>query len=75
MTRRYRAYDETIDKWRYFTIVATTQGWELTYLHSRVGDRYAASENDNFAIAHDNMIKIIGQLGLTKLTEMSGTDA
>lgn len=72
MTKRYRAYDESIDRWRYFKIKVDETGWELQYLHKCIGDKNKTTIDENFAVAYSNLLKIIEDNKFTKLTELQG---
>lgn len=74
MIKRYRAYDEALDKWIYFKIIATSNGWELHYLDNCIGDVSHVSDEENFNVAYDNMLRYVDELQLDKLTELSGSD-
>lgn len=73
--KRYRAYDESIDKWQYFKLLVDEKGWEIRHLGGTVGDKSNATMQDNFDVAYLNLQKIVDQLGYSKLTELNGSDA
>lgn len=69
MKKCYRAYDQETDRWHYFELIATDEGWELKYPYYKLGDKSNTSEQENFNVAYLNLTKIVEQLNLTKLTE------
>lgn len=70
MTKRYRAYDETTDRWKYFKLTVNEEGWQITFLRSSFGDKSKKSISENFEIAYLNLLQLIEQHHLTKLTEI-----
>ena len=74
MIKQFRAYDEETDRWRYFKIVATTIGWELSGLHFKTGDKSLTDEQSNFDVAYLNLQRLVNDLHLVKLTELSSAE-
>lgn len=70
MIKKYRAYNENTDRWQYFTITASTVGWEIDYLHGVLNDACRTSEDENFDIAYKNLLRLVERQMLVKLTEI-----
>lgn len=70
MIKKYRAYDESADKWLHFKLIADEEGWEIRYYHGSFGDKSKAKTDENMKVAYSNMLRLIARFNLTKLAEI-----